>query len=136
MRSLPFIAQDVRYAVRMMRRAPALAAAAIVSLALGIGANTAIFSLLDGLALRSLSLVDRPDQLVRLVEATPDSATPRETFSYPSYEQLRRGSRLLSAVLLSSGPSGAPVVRQEERHVAQVEIVSDNYFDALGAAAA
>jgi predicted permease len=129
--SFDHIGQDVQYSIRLMRRAPGFAAAAIVSLALGIGANTAIFNLLDGLALRSLPAIDRPDQLFRLTELDPNAAAAREAFSYPSSQKLR-DSRLLSSVLASSGPFGAPVEKQGERHLARVEIVSDNYFDALG----
>ena len=62
--------QDLRYAVRMLRRRPGFAAAAILTLTLGIGGNTAVFSLVHALLLKGLP-VERPDELVRLVEERP-----------------------------------------------------------------
>ncbi len=79
---LQAVLQDVRFAVRNMRRNPAFAAAAVLSLALGIGANTALFSVLDGLLLRLLPVADARS-LVLLRDTTSDR------FPYPAYELLR-----------------------------------------------
>ncbi len=68
--SLDRIWQDVQYSLRMMRRTPAFTAIAILSLALGIGANTAIFSLIQGVMLRMLPVQD-PEQLVELLSKYP-----------------------------------------------------------------
>ena len=70
--------QDVRYALRMMRRAPGFTAVAILSLALGIGANTAIFSLINTLMLRPLP-VRSPGELVQFLSQYPDPASRRPT---------------------------------------------------------
>ena len=89
--ALQAVLQDLRFAMRNMRRNPAFAAAAVLSLALGIGANTALFSVLDGLLLRLLPVED-PRSLVLLRDSTGDR------FAYPAYELLRAHSRLLSGV--------------------------------------
>src|SRR5579863_6400577 len=68
--------QDARYALRTMRRTPAFTAVAVLSLALGIGANTAIFSLLDAVVLRLLP-VSHPEQLVEPIHHFPQAGEPR-----------------------------------------------------------
>jgi len=84
--------QDVRYGVRSMFRSPALTFVALLSLALGIGANTAIFSFLDAIMLRSLPVKD-PAQLVILGEEGEAGQTDRygstTLYSYPFYRQLQ-----------------------------------------------
>src|ERR1017187_4854922 len=79
---LDAIMQDVRYAIRALRSSPGLAAVAILSLALGIGANTAIFSLIDSLTLKALP-VSHPEQLLQVTMAKD------AYFTNPIWEQLR-----------------------------------------------
>ncbi|HEX6059601.1 MAG TPA: ABC transporter permease [Gemmatimonadaceae bacterium] len=82
---LDSLAADVRYALRALRRSPAFAAVAVASLALGIGANTAIFTLIDALVLRTLP-VPHPDELVQVTLGGTDGSG---YFTNPLWEQLR-----------------------------------------------
>lgn len=86
--SLEDFLMDVRYGARVLRKNPGFAAVAITSLALAIGANTAIFSLLNGLVLRSLP-VPHPEQLVRFGAQSQDD--PFVALSVPLFEQLSSG---------------------------------------------
>jgi macrolide transport system ATP-binding/permease protein len=86
-------AQDLRYAFRMLRRAPGFTTMAVVSLALGIGANTAIFTLIDAVMLRQLP-VRSPDELVAVGDpsrptAVWEGAPMVDVLSYPLYQRLR-----------------------------------------------
>ena len=126
--------QDLRYAVRMLRRKPGFAAAAVFTLTLGIGGNTAVFSLVNALLLKTLA-VDRPEELVRLVEERPAPAIPLETFTLANHSDLRRDVRALSGIIASSDPGGGRPLEIEERgerHLAHLQFVSDNYFEVLG----
>jgi predicted permease len=120
--------QDLRYAARMLRRSPGFTATAVISLALGIGANTALFSLLDVLLIRLLPVAE-PDRLIRISATTPGGAT--DSLPYPLLERIRRESTLLSGVLAMTSfrediqENGSPVP-------ARVEVVSGEYFDVLG----
>ncbi len=80
--------QDLRYAFRMLRKSPGFTTVAVLSLALGIGVNTAIFSLIDGILLRPLPAVPTPDRLVWLFSRFP-SGSPYASSSYPDYVDFR-----------------------------------------------
>src|SRR5260370_7557677 len=92
---LESLTQDVRYGVRSMFRSPALTLVALLSLALGIGANTAIFSFLDTIMLRSLP-VKEPARLVLLGEGNEAGVTDRSgsttLYSYPFYRQFQQNN--------------------------------------------
>ena len=97
--------QDLRYALRMVRNNPGFSLIVVVTLALGIGANTAIFTLLDQILLRSLPVRD-PQQLVQLQSVGPDSGrtnsrggSPGDYFSYPMYRDLRDRSTVFNGAL-------------------------------------
>jgi putative ABC transport system permease protein len=95
--SLETLWQDGRYAWRTMRRTPGFTAMAVLSLALGIGANTAIFSLINTLMLRPLP-VREPEQLVELLSLYPGD--PRlNVFSWQSYEHFRDNNHVFSALI-------------------------------------
>ncbi|MGH9408873.1 MAG: ADOP family duplicated permease [Vicinamibacterales bacterium] len=127
------LGQDLRYAARMMRRKPGLAATAIVTLALGIGGNTALFSLMDALLLRTLP-VDHPQDLVRLVQRVPDGGPDRDVFTLVTRYVLQQANRTMSGVAASSELFGRPAEIDEgsQREHAFVQYVSGNYFDVLG----
>ena len=126
------IGQDVRYAGRLLRRRPVLSATAVLTLMLGMGGTTAVFSLMHALLMRDLP-VERPEALVRLVERRPDGTTA-EAFTLVTHDTLQRGSKALSGVTASSALIGRPgeIEVGGERRSAFVQLVSDNYFDVLG----
>ena len=135
-RGLPWLdrlAQDTRYALRGLRRSPLFASVAVLSLALGIGANTALFSLVDDLLLRPLPVRD-PEHLVQVVQPTGKGAMvkPMLSFAAPIFEQVR-ATGLMSDVV-GQIPLDRPVVRIDgaEETTIEVEEVSDNFFRDLG----
>jgi predicted permease len=121
--------RDVRYAIGTLRHSPAFAAAAIVSLALGIGANTAIFSAIDEILLRPLA-VPQPHQLAQVYSFNRKTATYVSS-SYPDYADFRRRAQSfqqLSAYVRL--PLNVELGGQGTERIT-VEAVSDNYFDML-----
>ncbi len=88
---------DLRYALRLFTRTPAFTAIAVVTLALGIGANTAIFSIVDGVLLRPAP-VERIERLVVAWETDRNSGTTREPASFPDFEDYRRLSERVEAL--------------------------------------
>ena len=96
------IIQDLRFGLRMMRRFPGFTVVAVLSLSLGIGVNTAIFSLINMLMLRLLP-VKEPQQLVELLSQYPGE--PRlNAFSWQSYEHYRDHNHVFSGLIGTSGP--------------------------------
>ena len=120
--------KDARYALRLLSRSPGFAVTAILSLALGIGANTAIFSLVDAVLLRSLP-VTRPEELVFLAVAGTEGRTGAPP--YPCFERVRRESPAFAGMAAFA----ADELRVEiDGAVEQVfgQVASGNYFDLLG----
>jgi putative ABC transport system permease protein len=129
---------DLRFALRQLRRAPGFALTAILTLALGIGANTAIFSLLDQALLRSLPVHD-PHSLV-VLEATgrmwqghnsSNGGDAEAYFTYPMYRDLRDHASSFSG-LVATAPTNVGFVHANVPQIVQAEIVSGNYFNVLG----
>jgi putative ABC transport system permease protein len=89
--------QDVRYAARSLRKSPGFAVVAIVTLALGVGANTAIFSLINAVILRPLPFMD-PDSLVRLWENNLERQLPTFSFSHPNYLDFQAQTRTMQSM--------------------------------------
>lgn len=133
MRGLPFLEtlfQDVRYALRMLRKSPGFTTVVVLTLALGIGANTAIFSLMNAVLLKSLP-VSHPEELVvlRYTGAPPESSN--DDFSYPMYQALRDKSSVFDGVLTRSGVD-FNVTHAGQSEWAYGELVSGNYYEVLG----
>jgi len=129
---------DLRYAIRQLRRSPGFAAAAVLTLALGIGANTAVFSLLDQALLRSLPVRD-PASLV-ILEGTGKAweghfsshgGDHEAYFSVPMYRNLQDQNRAFSG-LIASAPADIGVAHAGHSEAARAELVSGNYFSVLG----
>src|SRR5947209_705841 len=127
---------DLRYSLRAIRRSPLFATVAILSLALGIGANTAIFTLMDQLMLRPLPVKD-PDQLVMLDQrgAHNGSNMGQRMHSYPIYQDFQQKAAPFSEVLCRRLVETAVSVDNQTERV-QAEMVSGNYFTMLGVKAA
>ena len=122
--------KDLRHSVRALRRSPAFAIAAIASLALGIGANTLIFTFLNALFFKSLPVAD-PARAVALysVDLVKGDVLP---FSYPNFEDLRREEGQAFAGLAAYRNLSAALRGDGEPAQLQGEVVSASYFDVLG----
>jgi predicted permease len=142
------LAQDIRYGLRTMAGNKTFSAMAILSLALGIGANTAIFSLMDSILLRALPVPD-PQSLVMLSWHTPRRdmhGTNRHNnsfmdpnggfiggfFAYPAFELLRQNDSVFSMVFGYQGAGDLNLTVQGQAELARTEYVSGDYFRGLG----
>ncbi|HKQ04026.1 MAG TPA: ABC transporter permease [Blastocatellia bacterium] len=120
---------DVRFGWRMLIKTPGFTAVAVVTLALGIGANSALFGLLDAVLLRTLT-VPRPEELVLVATHTTEGGSHPD-FSYPLYVALRDNNDVFSGLLAKTDSSfGISDGNQTER--LRGEYVSANYFSVLG----
>jgi putative ABC transport system permease protein len=129
--------QDIRYGLRMLAKSPGFTAVAVLTLALGIGANTGIFSVLRQVLLQRLP-VPHPEQLVLLYapgvrsgHVSSDEGDGSESFSYPMYKDLRDQNAVFAGLAATAHfPVSIAFRGQTER--ASVDIVSGNYFNTLG----
>jgi putative ABC transport system permease protein len=124
--------QDIRFGLRMLRKSPGFTLVAVLSLTLGIGANTAIFSLINTALLRPLP-ISKPEQLVALNNASENHSFP--TFSYPNYKDFRDRSEAFSGLI---GYCYAPLSLSHDGINERLwgYEVTGNYFDVLGVNAA
>lgn len=129
--------QNLRYALRQLRRYPGFTAIAVVTLAIGIGANAAIFSLVDQVLLKRLPVTE-PDRLVMLKFAGSDTGHTDSwgggeniQFSYPMYRDLRDQNSVFSG-MLAVFPAEVGVQWRNTPSLAKSEMVSGNYFSVLG----
>jgi predicted permease len=133
---VPTILQDLRYSFRTLRKAPLFTAVAVLSLALGIGANVAIFTLVNQLILQYLP-VSHPEQLVLLTArgAHYGSNTGRNSLSYPMYQDFRDKNEVFSGVFCKYSNVYSVGYNGRTELVAG-EDVSGNYYSVLGVGAA
>jgi predicted permease len=145
---LASIWQDICYSLRMMRRSPALTAAVVLSLVLGIGASTAIFSIMDAVLLRSLP-VKNPEEIVLLkwnvakmpgnvlffgnMSDSEGGGTAGWSFSSSSFEQLRQPNPMTAGVAAFQKIHGdATIFARGRAEIAGGHLVSGNFFQTLG----
>jgi len=131
-RGLENLVQDIRYAWRGLRRSPGFAAVAIGSLALGIGANTAIFTLVYAVMLKTLP-VKNPHELVELLQKYPSDPRGNGYWSRASFEHFRDNNHVFSVMSGSSTDNHAEVrIGDSEVEIMAGEYVLGNYFEVLG----
>jgi putative ABC transport system permease protein len=132
--------QDIRFALRQLRKSPAFTLTVIITLALGIGANAAVFTLFDQALLRMLP-VDRPRELVRFVwtggftgamsSFGGDTAVQHNYFSYPMYKDLRAQNQVFQDIL-AADVATVGISWQNQAENESTEVVTGNYFEMLG----
>jgi len=133
---LDSLLQDIRYGLRMLGKNPGFTAVAVLTLALGIGANTAIFTVINAVMLRALP-VQHPEQLVAVGNPAHvhafGSGTPRtDIFSFPLYREVRDNNSVFSSVLASSNLSNPRITIERGAEDIRARLVSENYFQTLG----
>jgi putative ABC transport system permease protein len=122
--------QDLRYALRGLWRSPTFALAVIATLAIGIGATSAIFTLVDRVLLRPLPY-DDPDQLALIVASKPDANQPRIPLSFPNFSDTRDRARSFSGLAAwTLGEVNLVGIAGPEQ--VQYGLVTSNFFDVLG----
>jgi len=140
-RSLPLVEsllQDVRFALRVLRKSPGFTTVAVLTLALGIGANTGIFTILREVLLQSLP-VPHPEELVLLYSpgqrsghvSSDESAGGAESFSYPMYLNLRDRNQVFGG-LAAKDTAWVNVTFHGNTERAAADVVTGNYFQTLG----
>jgi macrolide transport system ATP-binding/permease protein len=153
MRGINFIdelARDLSFAFRTLRKSPAFTLTALLSLALGIGANTAIYSFMDAIMMRALPIPDPQNLVVVNWRAkgqpmvaharhgdgyqTPGGITASGIFPYPAWESLRDHNATLSALFAFAGAGRLNLVAGNQAFLGDGEYVSGNYFSAIGTA--
>jgi predicted permease len=128
--------QDMRFGLRMLRKNPGFTAVAVLTLALGVGANTAIFTVINAVVLRALP-VQHPQELVVIgnparVHST-GTGTPRiDVFSYPLYHEIRDNNSVFSSLLASSNLDNLRIKIETAPENITGRLVTENYFQTLG----
>jgi len=125
--------RDVVYALRSLGRSPGFAAIAVMTLALGIGANTAMFTLMHRIMLASLP-VEEPGELIEVL-GTRGNGPPGVAFSYAALQDLRRGTQTCSSILGFSSVTFHALIDGNPMERLSAEFVTGDYFSALGVSA-
>ena len=129
---MPTLFHDLRYALRQLRKSPGFAVVSVLTLALGIGANTAIFTVVNAALLRSLPYHD-PGRLVYLGETRSGAQYQKMEFSYPDFVDFRDQNHSFSGVGGYS-PVNATYLGPEGAEPVLATVVSSNFFEMLGVA--
>lgn len=124
------VLRDLRHGIRILRNKPGFSATAVTVLALGIGANTAMFSLVNAFLLKPL-LVRNPEQLVGCYSRNSHKPDDYRAFSYPNYVDLRDANAVFSS-LMAHNPAMVGVSEGETTRRTMADIVSSNYFATFG----
>jgi putative ABC transport system permease protein len=124
------LSQDLRYALRLLTKSPGFAAVAVLTLALGIGANTAIFTVADALLLRPLPYAN-PQRLMMVYETSIVNRSEESVFSYPYFARLRDQQHSFSGISAYASDDFDMTGRGEPRQISAGR-VSWNFFDVLG----
>ncbi|MBV9302576.1 MAG: ABC transporter permease [Acidobacteriaceae bacterium] len=124
------MAKDFVYALRAIRKSPQFAVIAIVTLAIGIGANTAIFTLLNAIVLRPLP-VPHPEQLIALRTTIPDSGNGDQPLSLRMFEEIGRQNRIFSHLFAYQAGGVTNFDAARSHHVAELASVSGDYYETL-----
>src|SRR5580692_5839038 len=126
------VLQDIRYAFRMMRNSPGFTAITVLTFALGIGANTAIFTMMNGLMLHALPVRD-PGSLVEILHHGSDEPEPGfNGFTRDAYEAMRDGNHVLSEMIIASLNFCVVSGHGLEPQTVSVSNIGGNFFEALG----
>jgi putative ABC transport system permease protein len=128
--TVPSIGQDVRYALRMFVKKPVFTVVALVTLALGIGANTAIFSVVNTVMLRPLPFVE-PDRLVRIWESNPEGGWPVFSASHPNFLDWRARSTAFAHLAATTGV-GFSLTSGDEPTMVLAQAVTADFLPVLG----
>jgi putative ABC transport system permease protein len=123
--------QDVRYALRVLSNTPTVTIVVVISLALGIGANTAVFSLMNALILRSLP-VHNPGQLVAISTISPDGQDRRGPLSLSMFEAIGDHQQVFSSIFAWSGGGMSNFEANGAKYAASLNTVSGDYYSTLG----
>src|SRR5437762_13829294 len=122
--------QDLRYAVRTFLKTPGFTLIAVLSIALGIAANTSIFTLVNAVLFKPMP-VSHPEQLVALYTTEPNSRYPGE-FSYPDYRDYRDHNEVFSDLFVHYGTAVSMKNLSDKAELIWSELVTGNYFTGLG----
>ncbi len=120
--------QDFRFAARLLRKSPAFSAVAVVTLALGIGGNAAVFSIVNGVLLNALPYPN-PQQLVALHESKPNFASG--SISFPNFKDWKQTNRSFSALAISR-PYGFSLMGNNGSEQVQARLVTSEFFSVFG----
>jgi predicted permease len=123
--------QDVRFGLRMLAKSPGFTTVAVLTLALGVGANTAIFSLINTLILRALP-VRNPEQLVAIATVSPDAANGEDRLSLAMFEEIVKHQQVFSNLFAWNGHGLIDYEANGVKYAAGLDTVSGDYFSTLG----